>query len=1104
MRKTDNWFRSIGRHLLLVAAFLMTAAVSFGQVTTSGMNGRVTDTNKEVLPGATVIAIHQPSGTQYGTITNIEGQFNLPGMRAGGPYLVTVSYVGYSKETYSDITLFLGQTFVLNAVLKEGSLELGEVMVVGKKASAFQTDKTGASTNISNQQLTTMPSISRGIQDVTRLSPYANGMSFAGGDGRSTNFTVDGANFNNNFGLSSSLPGGGNPISLDAIEEVQVVVAPFDIRQTNFIGGGINAITKSGTNQFKGSAYTYLKNQDMRGNRIGDVDFGARDKESTKTYGLSFGGPIIKNKLFFFVNGEYEINPGQVVTWRPSDDGVANTDLMLSRTSKSDMELVKQHLISNYGYNPGSYTDYPADESNRKLMARIDWNINKSNKLSVRYNYTKNQAWNPTNGNSTDAGFRNRSMDRISQYSMAFSNSIYSMDNIVNSVALDLNSRFSNKVSNQFLATYTKINDVRGTNSDPFPFIDIMNGINEDGSQILEPYISAGYELFTWNNGVNNNILNIVDNVNVYLNNHKITIGASFEHQMANNSYMRNGTGYYRYASLDDFLNQAAPRDFALTYGYDGEKNPAAEVAFNQIGVYAQDEWSVNTNFKLSYGLRADYLTYNDNIISNSAISALDFGGEKLDTGEWPTAKVQISPRVGFTWDVMGDQKLKLRGGSGLFAGRLPLVFFTNMPTNSGMVQGSYAAVTKYDADGNVTSADPNLASLAGPMITDVNEMIQVLGLQNTITPEDGALPRDINAIDPDFNMPQAWKTSLALDYEIPASFPLSVTVEGIFTKTINGVMLKNYDLKQPDESWERFSGADDRYIYPASADLTFNGKNAYVLSNTNEGWGAIGNISIFAEPVEDLNLMIAYTYTESKEVSGMPGSNAASAYTGLIQIDGPHLPLAQRSQYVVPSKVIASASYKIPWASKTLKSSTIVNLFYTGFTPYGNSFTYSNDMNGDGIASDLIYIPSGKGDIQFVSTEDEDAFFKFLDQDKYLSNHKGEYAEAYAARAPWVNRFDLRIAREYYFKVAGRTNTLQFSLDCLNVGNLLNSEWGVFQSNSVSNNGDILKYEGRDDNNVPSFSMVKVDDEFPTKTYDFNYNYTQVWQLQIGVRYIF
>jgi hypothetical protein len=1090
----------------LLLSFLMvflTGISVYSQITTSGMSGTVSSETGEKLPGAAVLAVHVPSGTQYGTITNAEGRFDLQGMRSGGPYRVEVSFVGYSKGTYTDITLYLGESFNLNTVIKESSIDVGEVIVVGSRPSKFGTNKTGATTNISNEQMNAMPTINRSITDIARMSPYTNGMSIAGGDGRSTNFTVDGANFNNNFGLSSSLPGGGTPISLDAIEEVQVVIAPFDVRQSNFIGGGINAITKSGTNKFKGSAYTYFNNQNMRGNKIGDIDFGERNEESRKIYGVTLGGPIIENKLFFFVNGEYEVRPGQVVTWRPSDNGVANTDLMLSRTSSSDMELVKNHLMEKYGYDAGSYNNYPADESNKKLLARIDWNINDANKLSLRYNYTKNQGWNETNGNSTDAGFRNRSMDRISQYSMAFSNSIYSMDNIVNSVSLDLNSKISDKVSNQFLTTYSKIQDMRGSESSPFPFIDIMNGVTTDGKQILEPYMSAGYELFTWNNGVNNNTFNIIDNITYSLNNHKFTGGISFEHQLANNSYMRNGTGYYRYASIEDFLNQAAPRDFALTYGYDGEENPAAEVAFNQFGIYAQDEWNVTSDFKLTYGIRADYLKYEDNIIRNNAIYNLDFGGKKIDTGEWPTPKVQFSPRVGFAWDVNGDQTLKMRGGTGIFAGRLPLVFFTNMPTNSGMVQGSYAATTTYNSDGSIKSVNPALASLAGPMITDVNEMISKLNLPNTITPEDGLLPRDINAIDPDFKMPQVWKTSLAVDYEIPVSFPMSVTVEGIYTKNLNGVMLKNYDLKQPDNTWQRFSGNDDRYIYPAKSAISYNSKNAYVLANNSDGWGAIGNITLTAQPVENLNLMAAYTYTESKEISGMPGSNAASAYNGLLEIDGPHLPIVQRSQYVVPNKAIGAASYRFEYANSHM--ATTVNLFYSGYSSGGYSFSYSNDMNGDGYATDLIYIPNAKGEIKFVSSADEDAFFNFVEQDKYLKNHKGEYAEAYAARAPWVHTFDLRVAQDFSLNTGDTKHTLQFTLDFLNFGNLLNSEWGVSKNMFDANNGQILKYEGKDASNVPSFSMVKNSDgAYLSESYSTFYNYNQCWQLQIGIRYFF
>lgn len=1086
---------------LLLAVVLLCSSVMIGQVTSSSMSGRVTDAVGPLV-GVTVIAIHTPSGTKYGSVTNSEGNYNLPGMRVGGPYSVELSYLGYGKNTTTNIMIRLGAPYVHNVVLSEENVSLDQVVITTKRTK-FSAEKTGATTNISNEQLTAMPTINRSISDIARLSPYANGMSIAGGDGRSTNFTIDGANFNNNFGLSSSLPGGGSPISIDAIEEIQVVIAPFDVRQSNFIGGGINAITKSGTNKFKGTAYTYFTNQDLRGNKIGNADFGVRPKASTTTQGFTFGGPIIKNKLFFFVNAESIVRPGQVVTWRPSQNGVANLDLSLSRASIVDMERVKQHLVNNYGYDPGSYSDYPGDETNKKMLIRLDWNINDANKLSVRYNYTKNQGWNATNGNSTDAGFRNSIMNRISQYSMAFSNSIYSQDNIVNSLSLDLNSRFSDKFSNQLLVTSSKIQDARGADSSPFPFIDIMNGVT-GGVQSLEPYISAGYELFTWNNAVNNNTLTVTDNLTYYLDNHKITGGLSFEHQLANNSYMRNGTGYYRYASVDDFINQAAPRDFALTYGYNGEKNPTAEVAFNQVGVYLQDDWNVNPKFKLSYGIRADYLKYEDNILRNNSIYNLDFGGRKIDTGKWPEANVQFSPRVGFSWDVRGDQSMKLRGGTGIFSGRLPLVFFTNMPTNSGMVQGSYAATTTYNSNGTVKTVNPALASLAGPMITDVNEMISSLNLPSTIAPEDGVLPRDINGVDPNFKMPQVWKSSLAIDYQVPASFPLSVTVEGIYTKNMNGVMLKNYNLEQPDATWNRFSGADDRYIYPAKADIIYTAKEAYVLSNTSKGFSAIGNITVNAEPIEDLKLMAAYTYTEAKEVSGMPGSNAQSAYTGLFTVNGPHLPDLQRSQYVVPNKVIGSLTYKLPWSNNILKSASFFSLFYSGYSPNGYSFIYSNDMNGDGIAADLIYIPKDRGDIKFINIANEDAFFKFMENDNYLKANKGKYAEANAARSPWVHSFDLRLLRDYYIKVGTSNHTLQFSMDFINVGNMLNSEWGVEKNNNISGNGKILKYESKDANNVPSYSFNKVSGAYPENTYGYNSNFFQTWKLQVGAKYSF
>lgn len=656
--------------LFFAALMSLTAAAMNAQVTTSAMAGHVSDEQGEDVISALVRVVHQPSGTTYSAITNADGRWAIQGMRVGGPYEVEITYIGYADRTIEDITLQLGETYNINVSLSEDVTELGEVVVTGTR-SKFAAEKTGATTNISNAQMMSLPTVSRSISDIARVSPYANGMGFAGGDGRSTNFTLDGANLNNNFGLSSTLPGGGMPISMDALDEVQVVVTPFDVRQTNFIGGGINAVTKSGTNTFKGTAYIYHNNENMHGNRIDDTDLGERGINRNTTYGFTLGGPIVKNKLFFFANAEYAKVPSVINRWRASEDGVADPDNYISRTTVADLQKVRDFMMQRYGYDTGSFTDFPADESNLKLLGRIDWNITDNHRLAVRYNYTKNTAWNAVNGNSSDTGYRLRNMDRLSQYSMSFANSMYSMDNKVSTVSADLNSRFGNKISNQLLFTYTNIDDVRGSNSSPFPFIDIMGGYETaaDGTvtQSLTPYMSLGYELFSYNNRVQNKITTITDNFTYYAGAHKITAGFSFEHQLANNSYMRGGTGYYRYRSLDDFLNGAAPETVGLAYGYNGEANPNAEVVFNQYGLYAQDEWNISENLKLTGGIRFDMISFNsDDLMRNNAIYELNFGGRHIDTGAWPDGNVQVSPRIGFTWDVFGDKSLKVRGGTGL------------------------------------------------------------------------------------------------------------------------------------------------------------------------------------------------------------------------------------------------------------------------------------------------------------------------------------------------------------------------------------------------------------------------------------------------------
>ena len=517
------------RLFLAAIMFVMAAAVN-AQITTSSMSGQVSDTNGEDVIGATIRATHMPSGTTYNAVTNIDGRWTIQGMRVGGPYKVQVTYIGYAEKTYEGINLQLGETYNLNATMSEDVNELGEVVVIGN-GSKFAAEKTGATTNISNEQIMALPTVSRSIEDITRVSPYANGMSLSGGDGRSTNFTLDGANLNNNFGLNDGLPGGGNPISMEAIDEVQVVVAPYDVRQTNFIGGGINAVTKSGTNTFKGTAYVYHNNENMHGNRVANQDLGERGTNRNTTYGFTLGGPIVKDKLFFFANAEYSKIPTIVNRWRASEDGIGDASNYISRTTVADMQRVRDFMIQNYNYDPGSYTDYPADEDNLKLLARVDWNITNNHHLAVRYNYTKNTAWNATNGNSCDTGYRMYNLNRLSQYSMAFSNSMYSQNNSVSTISADLNSRFGNNISNQLLFTYTNIDEKRGSDSSPFPFIDIMNGYsveNDVVAQDLTPYMSLGYELFTHNNRVQNKILTLNDNFTYYLGDHKLMAGFKF------------------------------------------------------------------------------------------------------------------------------------------------------------------------------------------------------------------------------------------------------------------------------------------------------------------------------------------------------------------------------------------------------------------------------------------------------------------------------------------------------------------------------------------------------------------------------------------------
>ncbi|MBQ9653652.1 MAG: TonB-dependent receptor [Bacteroidales bacterium] len=1133
-----NAFKSF----LLAFTTLIAGVSAFAQVTTSTLSGRIVDQSGEPVIGAAVLAQHQPSGTVYGGVTNSDGRYTIQGMRTGGPYTVEVSNLGYQGVTYTDITLQLGQTYIQNATLQESTEFLEAVVLTASPISKFAAqERIGAATNVSQSEILSLPTASRSISDVAKLSPYGgNGMSIAGGDGRSTNFTIDGANFNNNFGLSSNLPGGGNPVSLDAIEEIQVVVSPFDVRQTNFIGGGINAITKSGTNTVKGTAYVYHQNGKLRGDTLnGGVEIAnkeANEAEKSTVYGATVGFPIIKNKLFFFGSFEYSGEPAsQIVSYRPWDGTTTYTDKngkpvdvaangykdgFISRTTVADMQRVSDHLKNVYGYDTGGFNDFAKDASTIKLLGRVDWNITNNHHLAVRYNYTSSKHWVGTNGSSADfnstgtPGLKGTRLanNRISEYSMVFYNSMYSMENNVSTISVDLNSRLSANLSNQLLVTYSNIEDVRGSDSDKFPFIDILEGYTGsiaggDLKQTLMPYMSAGYELFTWYNGVHNRVLTAKDDVTYYLGAHKITAGASFEHQFADNAYMREGTGYYRFRSVDDLINGAAPETVALTYGYENNgmgDTPSARIQFSQIGLYAQDEWNVDEKLKLTAGLRLDTILYDDNdLMTNEAVKKLDFGGLSIDTGHWPKKNIQVSPRIGFTYDVFGDKSMKIRGGTGLFAGRLPLVFMTNMPTNAAMFQHLSVFSTQYNTDGTIKVRDEGLDAFAASAnggkfptsTTDIlNKFNEVSPANNpkTISPKDGQVSSKIAGVDPNFKMPQIWKTSIALDLQLPTSFPFTMTAEYTFNKTVNGNLIKDVNMKS-NAGWSQWAGPDNRHIYPSNPGYT--GTPAYYLTNTNKGYGWIFVLSAKAQPLRNLNITASYTRTEQYEVTGMPGSDPESVFKSLPTVDGPAFATLQPSQYYNPHRLMASVSYKMPWG-------TNVSLFYQGYVPTGSTFQFDNDVNGDSNITDLIYVPKTKDEILFVSDQARDNFWAFVEQDSYLSSRKGKYAQAYGAHRPMVHYFDLKLSQDVKIRLGSTTNTIQLSADIMNVGNLINDSWGVIKTwDDSAFNGQILTFDHLNENGQPVFSTPLKEG---AKTWKPSTGIGQAWYIQLGLKYMF
>lgn len=1064
------------------------------QVTTSSMTGKVTDGKGETLIGATVVAKHVPTGTEYGTVTNELGVFSIVNMRSGGPYMVEVTYIGYQTQTFENINLRLGETYNVNTVLSEDGIQLDGLEIVGTKSNILNSNRTGAATNVSVEQLNSLPTISRSINDFTRLTPQAQSNSgFAGRDGRYNNIQIDGANFNNNFGLSSTnLPGGGSqPISLDAVEQVQINIAPYDVRQSNFTGAGINAITRSGTNNFEGSVYGFYRNQDFNGRRIGSDTLPEFDKTTSNVIGARLGGAIIKNKLFFFANFETENNTRPGINFIPSAPGRSGPNV--SRTTLEDMERVRNYVSENFGYDPGASENYASNfqTKNYKALARLDYNINNKNKFTLRYNQmiaTDDQVV-----NGTSAPNPRSASNRISQNSYAFENANYGFENSVRSLTAELNSQFNNKMSNQLLVTYTRIQDKRTSNSSPFPFIDIK----KDG----DAYLSLGYELFSWKNDVINNVTTFTNNFTYTTGRHNITAGLSFDYLTFGNSFQRYGTSYYRYSSIDDFLNNATPEAFGLTYSVLPDKrDPYAEVDFGLGGLYLQDEYRVNDKFKLTAGLRVDLPFYFNKLEVNNAVTALKFLDVNatdtigLDVSKWPTARPLFSPRIGFNYDVNGDRSIQLRGGSGIFTGRVPFVWFTNMPTNSGMLQNTVERTGTQVSDLGITFDDDPKAWVD----------------KFPSTPGTSA-PGSIAAIDENFSLPQIWRTNLAVDMQLPGK--LVLTLEALSSKDLNGIVQYNANQKAPIGNMNANGGADTRPFFGANnAARRMNASmaEAIVLSNTDLGQSYSFTAQLTKEFSKNLSAMMAYTYTNAEDITGNPGSQAASAWANNLSVRGQNDLDLSYSEFAVPHRVVGAASYRFDYFKHF---GTTISLFYDGANTGRYSYRYTADFNRDGINSDLIYIPNDPseitftdivsgGNVLFTAQQQSDAFFLYVAQDDYLNANKGKYAERNGALLPWRNRFDLRILQDIYATVGNKKHAFQISVDVLNVGNMINSDWGILQVTNY-NNGSILVPTVANDGTA-TFQLARVNGAFPTNTFRNVLSTATTWGMQLGLRYIF
>jgi hypothetical protein len=1174
------------RHFLLVFVLLLSAHLGWSQgATTAAMSGVITDKTGAGLPGATVIAVHTPTNTQYVAPTNTDGRFNIQNMRIGGPYTIKVTFVGFQDINRDNIYLTLGQNFRFDQKLDDSATELAEVTVTGRRDPVINAGRTGAATTIQREQIERLPTISRSFNDFTRLTPQGSGtntQSFGGRNNLYNNLTIDGAIFNNAFGLSSTIGGqaSAQPVSLDAIDQIQVSLAPYDVRQGSFTGAGINAVTRSGSNKFSASVYDYYRNQSFVGKKVGDYEAAYPDFHLNNV-GFRVGGPIVKDKLFFFVNAEMErrMDPpsGNYTATRAG----TTAGLQTSQANAADLDALSNFLVTQYGYNPGAYENYSLRSNSYKATAKLDWNINANNRFNIKYNYLKSYAdINPSASGGSIGGSRAQTA-----FGLPFFSSYYTINNNLNSIIAELNSTLgSGKFSNNLTAGYIGNRDYREypAGGNPFPMVDIGNqvGLTPTGSTYRAGVAAStglttfGSELYSAFNVLNSDIYQFGDNFTAFLGKHSVTVGTYNELYKFSNGYAPNYYGTYQYNSLEDFYASAGfsydrstqaittrtgapvgPARYALQYSTQAGF-PYAVTKAAQLGFYLQDEYTPISNLKITVGLRGDVPIIFSDIDRNPVVGGTETAapltfrnGVQFSTDQLPERKLLFSPRVGVNWDVDDDKKTQVRGGTGIFTGRVPFVWISNQAGNNGVQFNSIDVTNAGTAAGSASGAGRNVT------VTDpVTGVTTTSFVPYTFSPDvnayrptsGGSTSYSLAVTDRNFKFPQVWRTNVAVDQLLPGG--IVATLEALYTKDVNAMYIQNVDL--PNASG-RAAGQDQRPIFysltgtpNATTGLVTATRNyrlytgstvasptitdAELLTNTSKGYSYSITGQLQKSFSNGIFASVAYTYSDSRSVNDGNSSVAYSNWSARQISADPNANVLGYSQWLTQHRVIASLSYRHEYLSHL---ATTFSLFYDGEPTGRFSYVYNGDMNGDGVSSnDLMYIPRTQSEINllpittaipasgsnpaqtvvYTAAQQWTDLDNYIKQDSYLSKHRGEYAERNGAVYPWQHRIDVKLLQDVFTNIGENRNTLQFSVDVFNIGNLLNRNWGAFPTTFKTNP---LAYQGYNAAGQPVFQYsyyavpTAAAPAGTTLTETFRDNTGSVssrWQIQLGLRYIF